>query len=523
MTSLAMRLTSVALLLLPLAACTVDDLPTAPDGTGGQGGASGGSAGLGASSGASGQSGTSGHGGAGGAGTGGAGQGGGGAGQSQGGEAGAGTGGAGGAGMGGAGAGGADASGAAGAGMGGGGGMSGSSGQTGGFAGDGSSGSSGQGAAGQAGSGGVAGQSGASGQGGLAGAGQSGNSGAGQSGDSGAAGSPTAGQSGASGQSGAGQAGSAGDLSCVTLDDCPGPQTECAKRACVSNVCTILYTPTGQPVSSQTPGDCHRNECDGKGGTRTSVDDTDPPASPNACVVSTCQGGQVTLSNAPASTLCGQGMCDGNGNCFSCKTAGDCGQSAPCYGWQCVAGACQKTYVTAGGPATPDTPGDCRLDRCDGSGGITTTVNNLDPPDDGNECTTNACSNGAPTVTPRPGATCGAGTSQCGTCRPFQGSIACGACPAESYCGASGCLARKNGGACASSIECLSGSCLNGTCEACGKYPGAPGCLCVNNKKDAGETAADCGGDSCGPCVKGKTCLTAYDCASGLCNAGICL
>jgi len=44
---------------------------------------------------------------------------------------------------------------------------------------------------------------------------------------------------------------------------------------------------------------------------------------------------------------------------------------------------------------------------------------------------------------------------------------------------------------------------------------------CDDDKKNGGETAADCGGP-CAPCGTGRTCASAADCSSGVCASGVC-
>ncbi|HWA71689.1 MAG TPA: hypothetical protein VG937_05135 [Polyangiaceae bacterium] len=45
---------------------------------------------------------------------------------------------------------------------------------------------------------------------------------------------------------------------------------------------------------------------------------------------------------------------------------------------------------------------------------------------------------------------------------------------------------------------------------------------CSDLLRNGGETDSDCGGPSCDPCLPGRHCLEARDCASGECRAGVC-
>jgi hypothetical protein len=48
-------------------------------------------------------------------------------------------------------------------------------------------------------------------------------------------------------------------------EDCPGQDTECQTRICVSNVCDFDYEQLGFVLTQQTPGDCKTAICNGNG------------------------------------------------------------------------------------------------------------------------------------------------------------------------------------------------------------------------------------------------------------------
>ncbi len=79
-------------------------------------------------------------------------------------------------------------------------------------------------------------------------------------------------------------------------------------------------------------------------------------------------------------------------------------------------------------------------------------------------------------------------------------------------CGGGTCAACDLGKSCSSDRDCASGHCddANFVCVAD---------ACADHKSDGAETDVDCGGETCAPCLVGKTCLVDGDCASGACDA----
>lgn len=82
---------------------------------------------------------------------------------------------------------------------------------------------------------------------------------------------------------------------CETDSDCASaPEPGCA--ACNLGLCEI--TPAGEPLSSQTAGDCKVRVCDGRGGIDPNTpDDTDLPQNENPCSTKSCVAG--TLKDTP--------------------------------------------------------------------------------------------------------------------------------------------------------------------------------------------------------------------------------
>jgi hypothetical protein len=108
-------------------------------------------------------------------------------------------------------------------------------------------------------------------------------------------------------------------VQCTTASQCPGTDTECQQRTCTANTCGLSFTPSGTPVATQTPGDCHQVVCDGAGGTTSNVDNSDVPADDgNQCTSETCVAGTPSHQNKPMGFPCSQSggtHCDGGGNC----------------------------------------------------------------------------------------------------------------------------------------------------------------------------------------------------------------
>lgn len=193
-------------------------------------------------------------------------------------------------------------------------------------------------------------------------------------------------------------------VECLTASTCPGTDTECAMRTCTSNTCGFSFQPSGTATSSQTPGDCHQNQCDGAGNLANAVFDADVPDDGMQCTDDLCSSGTPSHTPVSMGTACTEGggtECDGSGMCVQCLAPSDCpGVDNACQTRTCVVGACGFSYQPSG-TVVVSTVGDCHANQCDGSGAIVSVVDDTDVPDDGNECTTDACNTGAPANTPK--------------------------------------------------------------------------------------------------------------------------
>jgi hypothetical protein len=97
-------------------------------------------------------------------------------------------------------------------------------------------------------------------------------------------------------------------------------------------------------------------------------------------------------------------------------------------------------------------------------------------------------------------------------------------------CGGDACGPCPLGATCLNDADCESGGCPAGVCAAppppCNGGQGGAGGqenpTCADCVKNGPETDVDCGGDSCPPCLRGKSCVTAADCESGVCLASGC-
>jgi hypothetical protein len=227
-----------------------------------------------------------------------------------------------------------------------------------------------------------------------------------------------------------GNTGGGGAAACDEPGDCPAPSNECLAPTCVGGACDTEPVAAGTVTSSQTAGDCQLVVCDGAGDT-TTEDADDPEDDGDPCTADTCEQGQNVHALEPVGTSCGQDLvCDASGACVGCVDASECPvPPGECVVAACDAGVCGVAGVAFGTETSGQTPGDCLVSVCDGSGGVTELPDDVDEPDDMNDCTLDACDAGLPTFTPAAlGAACG-GSLVC------DGAGACVGCNAPADCG----------------------------------------------------------------------------------------
>ncbi len=268
----------------------------------------------------------------------------------------------------------------------------------------------------------------------------------------------------------------------------------------------------------------------------------------------------TTASASSSSGQGGQGAADAG---VPCSADSDCpAVEGECFLAKCAIesgkmGVCEQGTKQIGVPVAKQTPGDCLLVVCDGSGGTTTADDDADvPSDDGNDCTL-PCKLGVPNVVAAAGMSC---ASNGGTVCDGAGS--CIACNVDSDCkdGMTVCLSHacvapscmdgsKNGAeadvdcggdcagcaigkTCSSDGDCASNACdggghcvvcnldsdCNDAAKVCVTHVCIPAPTCVDGWADGSETDVDCGGPTCSPCSNGLKCKNASDCGSGVCG-----
>jgi plastocyanin len=221
-----------------------------------------------------------------------------------------------------------------------------------------------------------------------------------------------------------------------------------------------------------------------------------------------------------------------------CTHASACpGDDGACRERTCTSGVCGFADLPEGTVIGAQTAGDCRRAECDGAGAVVQVADDLDLPDDGNDCTQDLCTAGVASHAPEAaGVACvdpaGALCDGAGRCVECLGAADCasGVC-AQSACVPAQCNDQvKNGGetdvdcggpscnsclagmVCAASTDCLTGVCTGSVCQPA---------TCADSTKNGDETGVDCGG-SCAGCAVGAPCFIGGDCASGVCTAGAC-
>jgi hypothetical protein len=334
-----------------------------------------------------------------------------------------------------------------------------------------------------------------------------------------------------------GGAGGGAATPCETPSDCPGQEDECGHRTCEAGLCGIAATPADTPTQQQSAGDCMRSICDGSGHIIAVSDGADVPDDGNDCTDDSCAGGAPTTSPTAAGAPCGLGLqCDGQGTCTGCTDAAQCGAGGECFAWVCDANMnCQQELSPAGTPTSNQSPSDCLLAVCNESGQVDQVPDDGEIPDDGDVCTADSCSGGAPQHPFQPQGV------QCGECLACDGAGVCSACPADWLCASSVCVPPEvlpDGSACQVDVQCQNAHCVasvccdtacDGVCQSCvGAFTGgvdgtcgvvadgtdpedecaAPAadvcaagvCSCQNGVQDGDEMALDCGGSYCDPC-----------------------
>lgn len=211
------------------------------------------------------------------------------------------------------------------------------------------------------------------------------------------------------------------------------------------------------------------------------------------------EGGGGTSSTTTTSTTGSGGT---GGTAPMCQDpAKDCTAPAdPCLVAMCSAGVCDTSPAPDTTVLPDPTPGDCQKDACDGKGNKITVASSTDIADDSDPCTIDTCGGTTPKHDPAPA------TTTCNT-GPTKYAHVCGD------------PAGPKAGKC---VECNVGddaSCLTPN-NRCVNYTCVPN-SCFNAVKDGTETDVNCGG-SCLPCSYGQVCVADLDCDTGYCVGGVC-
>lgn len=217
---------------------------------------------------------------------------------------------------------------------------------------------------------------------------------------------------------------------CTVPADCPTPENECQTRDCEAGKCVVGHVALNTPVAMQTPGDCKAAVCDGQGNITSINDDEDVPNDNNICTADECSNGTPTHIKEPAGTSCGTNMvCTDQGVCAGCVTAGDCpGVDGECGVRTCNQNQCGFVFTPEGTPVSQQSAGDCKVNQCNGQGGVVPAVDDSDLPVDQKPCTDDVCTNGAPSNPPSATGTACGGTQMC------DGQGNCVACNNPSDC-----------------------------------------------------------------------------------------
>jgi len=177
-----------------------------------------------------------------------------------------------------------------------------------------------------------------------------------------------------------------------------------------------------------------------------------------------------------------------------CCTAADCTTPTdPCQQATCTANTCGEEPRPDGTEVAMQTAGDCKKGVCQG-GAVASVNDDGDTLDDGNDCTADGCTGGAPQSIPEL-----VGTA----CMSGGGKL----CDGNSKCVA-----------CLDDIDCPDDA------PVCDDV--THGCIpatCGDGEQNGSETDTDCGGPLCSPCDDGEKCDVGPDCVSGVCgNGGMC-
>jgi len=348
-------------------------------------------------------------------------------------------------------------------------------------------------------------------------------------------------------------------VACLAASDCPGSENGCQLRTCTAGVCGLDVMTAGTVLATQMTGDCKTAQCDGIGGVKQVVLDSDLPDDGLYCTVDTCKAGEPANTPMAVGTACAQNggiQCNSAGACVqTCTVVQQCpGTDTECETIICSDGLCGVTFAAAGKVVSQQTTGDCKQNRCNGVGGVIGVPANGDFPNDGNACTIDSCTAGVPANPPQlAGLPCDQnGGNVCDGKGACIGCLFAKDCPGfDTECKLRACTAGQCGETMVQAgkvtTEQAPGDCKQNQCNGSGGIAAVPlgtdvafdGNACTYDVCNegtpahppalAGTTCSQDGGYLCngqGACVQ---CLVGSDCPAPvnacqepICSAGVC-
>jgi hypothetical protein len=335
------------------------------------------------------------------------------------------------------------------------------------------------------------------------------------------------------------------DPTCTSseLGGCPLPlsgaggrcesDVECETQVCISGSCAVASCNDGRENGSETGVDCGGScvePCDDCAGSECN------PPEPTCDDRLINQGESDVDCGGPCEAPCGAGQrCENDGDCASglfcpeptgeCTSVScadgflngaelqvDCGGGtcpgcpigAPCSdGSDCAAGVCGQND-TCSAPSCDDGVQNGTEPSAD-CGGTCTDCPEGQPCSVGADCRSGVCNP----------AGCGAEVERCCQTPACNDGVQNGNEPSID-CGNAGCGPCPNGRPCAANAVCGSGFCSLGFCRV---HP------CTDGALSESESDVDCGGNDpqCRRCPRGDTCRGNADCASNVCDEGVCV
>lgn len=199
-------------------------------------------------------------------------------------------------------------------------------------------------------------------------------------------------------------------VACTTDGDCDDANP-CTTESCQGGRCSRAAVADGDRPDTA-PGDCSRPTCEG-GALVERDDPSDVEDDGLPCTLDLCEGGEpihAARTGEPCTAGSAAGTCDAKGACVvECGTGfPPCDDGEPCTVDSCDEGTGSCLFMPLDAvpcPGVPDAPGDCRIPTCvsgvcgSEGGGL---PDDSDVPDDGNDCTVDACDDGAPSHTALP-------------------------------------------------------------------------------------------------------------------------